>query len=158
MLPVYFAAWYGLRKLKSALIFPRMGLVAYSSGRVRKISKITLIMVVTLLLGLIFGLLLYYGGGFGEWFFPVLFSLIALAAFIGGAYFLDLPRLILYGFLAGLSPAIGQVLYKTMGASHHGFPITFGISGSLMIIIGLFLFMQFLQKYPLPDEPRIETE
>ncbi len=151
MLPIYLVSWLVIRKLKSALITPRLGLVAYQQERLRKVNKITLMMVVTLVLGLIFGLLLYIGGEFGEWFYPVLLGLVVLTTFSAAAYFLDLPRLILYGGLAGLSPVIGQMLYKTINAAHHGFPITFGISGSLMIIVGLVLFVQFLNKYPLPD-------
>jgi len=151
MLPIYILCWLGIRKLKSSLTVPRLGMVVYKQERLRKIRMITLIAVVTLLLGIIFGLLLYFGGEFSEWFFPLLFSLIALAAFFGAAYFLDLPRLILYGILVALSPVIGQALYKTIGAAHHGFPITFGVSSAVMIITGLYLFFQFLQKYPLPN-------
>jgi len=37
-------------------------------------------------------------------------------------------------------------------ASHHGFPVTFGITAAVMIVIGLFLFVRLLRDNPLPVE------
>jgi hypothetical protein len=158
ILPVYFAALYGLRKLKSSLVVPRVGLVNYHQQRKKKIRKITSITIISLFLGLVFGLVLFVGDDFSEWLFPGLFSVVALGAFSGAAYYLDFPRLMAYGVLTALAPLIGQILYKTIGSVHHGFPITFGVSGSLMIVVGLYLLSQFLQKYPLPDASEMETK
>ncbi len=149
MLPVYLLALLGVRYLKRNITTPRVGLVKYHGERKSKIQKLTLITSGTLLLGLVFGLLLFFVDDFSEWFFPSVFSIVAMAAFGGAAYFLDYPRLIVYGFLTGLSPLVGQVLYLNWGAMHHGFPITFGFSGVVMIAIGVYLFLRFLREYPL---------
>ncbi len=158
ILPVYFLVWFGIRRMKTAVVVPRVGLVNYQDERKRKIRKIPLIASITLVLGLIFGLLFFVSDNFNEWLFPLGFSIVALGAFSGAAYYLDFPRLIVYGVLTAMSPLIGQMLYVTFGAAHHGFPITFGISGLAMIVTGLILFARFLQKYSRPDNLLIENE
>ncbi len=151
MLPGYLLAIWGVRFLKRTVTTPRVGLVTYRSERKSKIQKLTLITTGTLLLGLVFGLLLFVGDDFSEWFFPAVFSIVAMAAFGGAAYYLDYPRLIVYGIFTALSPLVGQALYLNWGAMHHGFPITFGFSGSVMIIIGIWHFVRFLREYPIMD-------
>jgi len=152
MLPVYMLALWGVRFVKRIITTPRVGLVNYHSERKSKIQKLILITSGSLVLGLVFGLIFYYGDNFNEWIFPAAFCIIAIAAFSGAAYYLDFPRLIAYGVLTALSPLVGQFLYLNWGMAHHGFPITFGITAALMILFGLFLFSRFLRDYPLPSE------
>ena len=152
MLPVYLIAIWGVRFLKRTITTPRVGLVNYHDERKSKVQKLTLITVGALMLGLIFGLLLFYGDNFSEWFFPAAFSIVAMGTFGGAAYYLDFPRLIVYGVLTALSPLIGQVMFLNWGVLHHGFPITFGISASVMILVGIYSFIRFVQEYQLPIE------
>lgn len=104
------------------------------------------------MLGLVFGLLLFFGEDINKWLFPAAFSIVAMITLGGAAYYLDFPRLIVYGILIALSPLVGEFMYQTWGVLHHGFPITFGISAAVMIIVGVYLFIRFLQRYPLPTE------
>ena len=71
---------------------------------------------------------------------------------IVAAYFLDYPRLFLYGILFVLSLIIGEWLWVNKGLPHHGFPITFGITSAIIIIIGLIVFVRLLQNNPLPKK------
>jgi hypothetical protein len=151
LLPVYLLALLGLRFVKNTVTLPRAGLVKYHEQRVKKVSKLTTVMTIILFLGLIFGLIFFVADNINDWFFPIAFSAIALICFSTAAYYLDFPRLYAYGMLTALSPLAGQILYETWGASHHGFPITFGISSAVMIAIGICLFIRFLLAYPLND-------
>jgi hypothetical protein len=68
------------------------------------------------------------------------------------AYFLDFPRLFAYGVLAGISPIVGEWLYRNVGASHHGFPMAFGAASLFMMLVGLSLFVRFMRIAPPPRE------
>jgi len=37
-------------------------------------------------------------------------------------------------------------------ATHHGFPITFGTSAGIMILVGLVIFVRLLRDNPIPIE------
>ena len=152
LLPIYLLALLGMLNLKKTVTAPRVGLVKYHQQRVKKISKLIIVLTVILFLGLIFGLIFFVVDNINDWFFPIAFSVIVLISFGSAVYFLDFPRLFFYGILTALSPLVGQFLYISWGAAHHGFPITFGFSGAVMITIGVYLFIRFLIDYPLPDQ------
>jgi len=87
-----------------------------------------------------------------QWLFPATFSLILLIGFSAAAYFLDLIRFYIYGAMNSLAVVVGELLYQFAGAVHHGFPIAFGITSSIMIIVGTVLFVEFVKKYPKTGE------
>lgn len=45
---------------------------------------------------------------------------------------------------------IGEWLWTQGYATHHGFPITFGISAGIMILVGLAVFVRLLRDNPVP--------
>ena len=79
------------------------------------------------------------------------FSLIILIGFSVTAYFLDFAGLYLYGVLIALAPLIGEALYVYLGVPHHGYPITFGLTAGLLILVGLVKLVKLLHTYPQPD-------
>lgn len=88
--------------------------------------------------------------------YSILMGSIILMIFTVLGYALDYPRLYIYGLLVGLSPPVGEWLYKNYQVSHHGFPVTFGITSGIMILSGIILFVVFLRKNPpstLSDSP-----
>jgi hypothetical protein len=78
------------------------------------------------------------------------FGLILLIGFSVAAYFLDFGRLYFYGLLVGLSFLVGEWLWARGYASHHGFPITFGATSGMMILVGLVVFVRLLRNNPVP--------
>ena len=88
----------------------------------------------------------------------ICFGLICLAISSLAAYFLDYRRLYVYGLLVGLSPLIGEWLWMRGQASHHGFPVTFGITSSVMILTGIFVFFHLLKTYPTLEEESVPGE
>ena len=80
------------------------------------------------------------------------FSLTILIFFSLIAYFLNYTRMYAYGILVSLAPIVGEWLHVNMGASHHGWPITFGICAGIMITTGITLFVKFLRSHTLPTD------
>jgi len=79
-------------------------------------------------------------------------GLIFLIGFSIAAFFLDFRRLYIYGLLAAISPLVGEWLFINGNATHHGIPITFGITAGIMIIIGMVIFLRLLYNNPVLKE------
>jgi hypothetical protein len=151
-LPFYLLAYLGLWAGKKFIVAPRIGLVTYHRTRKARLRKVTVISLIILVIGVIVGLLAFNMSNLSEWIFPAILSAVMLGGFSLAAYFLDFTRLYVYGVLVSLSPLVGELLFRYAGAAHHGYPIVFGVSGGLMILTGLFLFIRFLRDYPIPVE------
>ena len=157
-LPFFALAFLVIWFVKKHVITPRVGIVKFGQWRVTRMMRFNAGMVLALTVSLLLGILsLVQFGSIPGWIHTARFSLIFLITFCAAAYFLDFTRLYIYGVIIALSPLIGEVLYVYLKASHHGFPITFGITAGLIILTGLVLFIRFLQDNPLPtDQPATE--
>ena len=74
------------------------------------------------------------------------------------AYFLDFTRLYFYGLLLGVSPLVGEWLYTHWKVSHHGYPVTFGITTALIFLTGLVIFIRVLRQNPRVNEAALAGE
>ena len=142
--------WYTGKKYITA---PRIGLVKF--GRTRKIKnfKVTIILLISAIFGLVVMLLtttdlLPYKTDISAW--AILFAINALIVFSLMAYFLDFPRLYIYSvffavsiFLAELSRSYVGSLYDTV--------IGFGLFGVVIVLIGLLHLTRFIRRYPLSE-------
>ena len=146
---VYLAIWL----IRRYVVTPRIGMVKFGQARKAKLAKFTVVMLVINVVALILGTVaaLSFGSVPGQ-MISILFGLILLMGFSIAAYFLDFNRLYIYGLLAGLSPLIGEWLWTHGYATHHGFPITFGTSSGIMILVGLAVFIRLLHNNPVPIE------
>ena len=90
-------------------------------------------------------------GGSG-WRITLVFSGIMLIIFSLAGYFLDLTRLYVYGLMLAMSIPVGEWLYQNRGASHHGFPVTFGFAAAIIFLVGLVKFITLVRDNPLPPE------
>ena len=146
---VYLAIWL----IRRYVVTPRVGMVKFGQARKAKLAKFTVVMLVINVVALILGTVaaLSFGSVPGQ-MISILFGLILLMGFSIAAYFLDFNRLYIYGLLAGLSPLIGEWLWTHGYATHHGFPITFGTSSGIMILVGLAVFIRLLHNNPVPIE------
>lgn len=70
--------------------------------------------------------------------------------FCVAAYFLDFTRLYYYAFLAGIGLFLTELLYPIVGSPLDTLP-AFGITGGAIVLIGLYYFIRFLNKYPLSE-------
>ena len=150
-LPFWGAVYLVIWLVRKNVVAPRIGKVEFGTARKSKLKKLSaallIVNVIAFILAIVaalaFGSLPIAGP-------PIIMGLTLLIGFSTAAYFLDFPRLYVYGLLGALAPLIGEWLYQNMGASHHGFPIVFGTLAGVMILTGLVTFARFLQNNPLP--------
>ncbi|MGB2962506.1 MAG: hypothetical protein WBB69_00785 [Anaerolineales bacterium] len=148
-LPVYAGIFYGFRILRKKIIQPRIGVVEYGKHRKTRLKKITLVMLIINILALILGVVaFFYFSTLPGWFISTQLSIIILVGFSLVGYMLEFPRLYMYGILTATAPIIGELLYTRLGVPHHGFPVTFGVAGGLMILCGIIILLRLLKKYP----------
>jgi len=66
------------------------------------------------------------------------------------AYILEYPLLYLYGALATLAVLISEWFKLYLVLAPFGTPITYGVMGGIIILIGLVKLVRFLHHYPVP--------
>ena len=150
-LPVWGVVYLVIRLVRRHVVMPRLGTVTWGSARKGKLRKFSLVMFVVNLAALVLGAivainLIHLPGQV----VPFILGILLLAGFTLAAYFLNFNRLYVYGLLVGFSPLVGEWLYTYKSVSHHGFPITFGITAVIMILTGLAIFAGFLRHNPIP--------
>lgn len=150
-----FAAFWAAKKY---VITPRMGLVTFSEERKKKKKKVSLILSISVLFGvLIFAItlglywlavndqaidLLQFG-----WMIPFgLFLVNAVVVFSLIAYYFDYSRAYVYGWFFGLAYPLNIALDEMFGIR---FPLFSLLFSTVMIAIGLVLFVRFMRAHPL---------
>jgi hypothetical protein len=152
-LPLWAITYLVLWLLRKYVVRPRIGEVKFGAARVARLKKFNLIMLVTLTVALLLGMLSAVEfERVPGWVHSARFGLIFLIGFSLAGYFLHMNRLYVYGIVTALALPVGEWLYATWGAPHHGIPITFGTIGGLIILIGVTFFLRLLLRYPQPPE------
>jgi len=137
---IYFCIW-GIKKW---LTYPRVGYVKFSSTSRRRITtRFVILLMAVLLLGLLVGLLM--GTGFRpQWlsdYFPLFFNgMLAIIVCIA-AYWVRVHRFYLHAVLIFLAAVFHQWLDIQWEFGFIG-------AGSIILLIGLGLLINFLRKYP----------
>jgi len=152
-LPFFGLVWLLIRLARSNLIRPRLGGAEFGPARKARLRSFTTIMLVLNLLAFALGIFVFLN--FAEMplsTYPIVLGAMLLAGFSLGGYFMDWPRLYLYGLLTATAPLIGEYLWNEGLASHHGYPIAFGTVSAIMILTGLSIFIRLLRQYPISRE------
>jgi MFS family permease len=153
LFPIYMIVLAVVMLLKKYVVTPRLGMVQFNKKRKSKFKKLILMTNIILVIGVIAGVFFVDLSNLNiKWLFPATFSLILLVGFSATAYLLDITRFYIYGAINCLAIIVGELLFRFAGASHHGFPVAFGVTSSIMIIVGIVLLIKFIRKYPKPDE------
>jgi hypothetical protein len=152
-LPFWALVYLALVLIRKHMVTPRIGVVKFGRARIVKLGKFTAVMLATNVIVFILGLVaaVNFGRIPGQ-MLSIFFGLVLLMGFSIAAYFLDFNRLYIYGLLVGLSPVVGEWLWSHGYATHHGFPLTFGTSAGIMIVVGLVVFVRLLHDNPVPIE------
>ena len=152
-LPFWAGAFCITWVVRRQVVRPRVGVVEFGAWRRARLLRFNLAMLVAGVVALILGILsaLSFGSVPG-WMHTARFSLIMLISFCATAYFLEFPALYLYGVLIALAPLIGEVLYVNLDVPHHGYPISFGLTAGLLLLVGLVKLVKLLRSYPRPDD------
>jgi hypothetical protein len=151
-LPFWAIGYLLLRSIKRKMVAPRVGTVSYGAWRLGRLRRFTLVMVLLNLALLILGIIALWVSMSSSWTVALIFGGVWLIGFSLAGYFLDYGMLYLYGLLYGLAPVAGEWLAQNLGASHHGFPITFGIACVIVVLIGTAKLVRLLINNPLPAE------
>ena len=146
---VALAAMVGFNLAKKHLTTPRLGIVRFTAPRRRKIKNLRVILWAAVVVGLlIFISILVAADRLPTWMIPAgIFTLTCLAVLSLGAYYLDFPRLHLYGVFYGFAFPINIWLNELLDMST--FLYVYGAFAAIMIVIGLVYLVRFLKKYPL---------
>jgi len=152
-LPVWAVAYSVIRFLRKKMVEPRIGVVKFGPTRISKMKRFSYVMLAfnVIALGLGVWAAVTADRASGE-VIPYMFSLVLLSGFSLAAFFLDINRLYLYGLLIALAPVAGEWLWKNGYASHHGWPVTFGVISGIMVLIGMSMFIRVLRSAPIPNE------
>jgi len=143
--PFLMAALWGIRVVQTRVIQPRMGLVRFAATRQTRLRRMSFVMLGVNVVALVFGFLAArQGPAVRAEMVPLYFSLILLLGFSMVALFLQIPRVFFYGVLLAAAPPIGEALFQRGLASHHGFPVVFGVCAVVIMTSGIIRFIRFL--------------
>jgi hypothetical protein len=152
-LPFWGLVWLAIRLLRKRVVRPRVGVVQFGRARKIKLARFTAVMLVLNVVALVLGIVaaLSFGSVPGQ-VFSISLGMILLVGFSVAAYLLGFSRLYFYGLLVGLSPLLGEWLWNRGVVTHHGFPVTFGATAGIMILVGLAVFVRLVRNNPLSTE------
>lgn len=149
-LPVWAAVYAVIRIVQARVVRPRIGSVRFAAPRRKRLATLAGVMLVLNCVALAAGIVAAGRAPTGgQWVFPIAFSLMLLVGFTLAGWLLQIPRLFLYGLTLAAAPAVGEVLWRRGLASHHGFPLVFGVCAAVILAIGIVRFIRFLP--PRPD-------
>jgi len=154
-LPFFGLTYLLIHLVRRNVVAPRIGTFKHGKERQKKLMVFTILMVVLNLVIFLTGLIAYFlfdkfSSGF---LMAAILGISILVGFCIAAYFLEYPRLYAYGSMIMAAPLVGEWLYESHGASHHGYPIVFGFSSVLMILAGLVTFIRLLKDHPVLEVP-----
>lgn len=146
---VWPAAIYGLRAYRKRYVLPRTGKIEYGAHRKRKLTNLNILMVIFNVIALILGVISFTQFSFlPGWVYTFRLSILLLIGFSLPGYMLDYPRLYAYGLMVATAPILGELLFSANLVRHHGFPLAFGFSGTVIIILGLIDLLRIFRNYP----------
>ena len=151
-------AWLAFWAGKKFITTPRMGLVKFGPQRKAKLNKTRAVLSLSALLGVIMFVLRATWNI--EWAarIPIpayIWAVQAIVVFGLGAYFLDVSRFYAYGVLYAIPVPVGIVLLQNTGLPGFMF-LPFGVSGGIMVLIGVVMFVRFLRDYPISAERTLD--
>jgi hypothetical protein len=131
---------------KKLITIPRLGHVKFGPVRKLKQAKVIAVLAISVLATLVLWLLPHSGLSLPELSIsPILAGWIAVV-FGMIAYYLDFRRLFAYGLLYALSEVLWGEFGEPIG------PVVQTISGIVILLVGMAVFMRFVRRYPILSE------
>jgi hypothetical protein len=144
-LPVYAVILVAMRIVQVRVIQPRIGNVEFTRPRRQRLHRLGVIMLVVNIAAFIAGLVTATRVPVTDGrVVSLTLSVLILAGFSAAALFLGIPRVFFYGVLLATAPPMGEALFVHGYASHHGFPVVFGVSAAVILVSGIVRFVNFL--------------
>ena len=137
------------------VIQPRTGIFKPGPSLKSTGKKLLIVLTVQFIIHMTFIILLVIGNNPGIHIEGILFVLVIglffMPIFVIMAYLLKYPRLYFIGMLIWLAIFINELTYDVID-SRIRWPISFGISGAIILFMGIVIFIRFLRRYPLPKK------
>ena len=156
--PFWVCIYLVIRWLRKHVVKPRIGVVRLGTFRKVRLRKFSLIAFGVCTIALILGIVSAANLDWPGWVHMSGFGLAILIGFGIAGYFLDFPRLYLYGILLVFSLPVGEWLYSNLGAPHHGYPISFGVTAAVMFVWGFLKFFHLVRRHPIPAADQAMAE
>jgi len=138
--------------VRKFVVTPRIGKVKFLPERRRKLSKLIIVPILTLIAGAIVGYIFSENASLRHIFVgQIPFILVPIIVFGAAAYFLDMKRLYVYGAIVGLVFPLGKYL-ETVIVSRNTLPATILFTAFVFLGIAIVFLVSFLRKY---QEPRV---
>ncbi|MFC1640156.1 hypothetical protein ACFL3B_05275 [Gemmatimonadota bacterium] len=147
LVPVCAGVYLIIRIIHTRVVLPRVGIIEVGSRRRTHLRRLSSIMLVVNLVAFALGIFAATRSAAGQDFpVPLVLSLTLLVGFSLAAFLLGIPRLFVYGVLVAGAPLVGEELFQRGYASHHGWPITFGVAAAIIFVSGLVRFWRILPR------------
>ncbi|MCJ7813778.1 hypothetical protein MUP95_10740, partial [bacterium] len=130
---------------------PRIGFMKASKPRRKKVSSLVWLLLFLFVIGILSGMFyLYISKRIDQikWFFPALFCFIFFLSFSAASFLLNVYRFLIYGIIIAVLIPVGEILFSKGYLSHHGYPVIFGITTTIIIFTGIGKLVTFIKKYP----------
>jgi hypothetical protein len=137
---------------KIFITVPRIGIVKFNKNRTKSRNKIGFLIAILLPITVVMVVLTFlgvYNIRVGGYIVPVGAGLFALILLSTVAYIMDYPHFYLYAVSIGLGIPLATLLKPIFGDPMH-YLISFGISGTLILLYGIITLIKFIKKYPIP--------
>jgi hypothetical protein len=137
---------------KKLITIPRLGHVKFGPARKLKQTKVFAILIISVLAML--ALLLFPRSGLALQELPISPIMAVWIAVVFGliAYYMDFRRLFVYGLLYALTEVLWGQFGEPIG------PVVQTISGIVILLVGVAVFMRFVRRYPLPSEATLNVQ
>jgi hypothetical protein len=145
--PVLAGVYLIIRIVHTRVVVPRVGVIEVGARRRARLYRFVLIMVVVNVVLLALGIYAFTRSTAGQGALVQLgLSVPLLLGFSLAAFFVGIPRLFFYGVLVGGASFVGEELFQRGYASHHGFPVAFGVAAAIICVSGLVRFWRVLPR------------
>jgi len=133
------------------IVIPRLGHVKFLPERRRRLSKLVLVPVLTLIAGAVVGYIFSENTSLRHTFVgQIPFSLMPIIIFSAAAYFLDMKRLYIYGVIVGLIFPSGKYL-ETIIVSRNTLPAIILFTAFAFLGMAIVFLVASLRKYQEPE-------
>jgi len=133
------------------VVIPRLGRVKFLPERRRRLSKLIIVPILTLIAGAIVGYIFTENASLRHIFVgQIPFIVLPIIVFGAAAYFLDMKRLYVYGAIVGLVFPLGKYL-ETVIVSRNTLPATILFTAFVFLGIAIVFLVSFMRKYHEPE-------
>lgn len=143
-LPIWAGVFVGIRMIRRHVVEPRVGTVRFGAQRLRKLRRLSVVLLLVNIASAIAGMAAFFGVQAG-WIslgddslaYPLVLFVTCLVGFSAAALITGITRYYAYGLMAAAAPIVGEWLWRNDLATHHGFPIVFGATAVIILGVGI---------------------